>query len=902
MNDFIRANNVGIGQVRSWLPSGRQDGDEWVALNPMRNDNHEGSFRINLKTGKWADFAEDGASGPDAVSLYAYLNHSSLEQQAKNYKNIEGGIQVEAAKEILIKYDPGYFPSDSDNFTIPKRKRGENYWEGWTQELRGLENPPELDLAYHERNWGKAKATWYFQDKGKTIMAVARFVGQDGKKDDRPFTLWHYNGETKWRAKNLPEKRPLWNKDELEERQNAPVILTEGQKAASVIKDILTDYVCVGWYGGCNAIDKTDWTPLAGREIWFPFDADTPGRKILNKVKKIAENNDIILHPVHPPLNVPKGWDIADAVTDGWTAEKIEEFLKKEPSKIETEKKYLDDENPYQFDILGYSGENIMFYPYGAKKVVKHKSTGINKSVMISLMDRAEWGNFYRKDDGGIAWDAAMNDLIRRAEQKPVFDPARVRGTGAWIDNGIFVVNDGEYLWYNGEQHELHDSPGHFVYERGKSSPYNVTAPMSTEESTKLIDILCKIKWKKKIDPSVMAGWILLAPFGGALRWRPHVWLTGAKGGGKSWILENIVYPMVGYEFGITGSGSSTTAGVRSGLSNSSLAAVLDEMETDNPKHMESIDQILRAFREGSSGAGGGAATLHGTQDGEGRRWIVSSMAMCASIGAAMRHGADKSRFTVCELYVDPLEKKDIREQRFQDLQESVQIINNIWSHAFVARTFKLFDQIKIAIEVMTAQATDILGARRDGDQLGTLMAGAWMVINDKAPTAAEARMFLEYNNVSATDADSLEKSDEELCLDEILSMKIDVSGHVKTTIGSVISYWYETELCYKTPDNFSPGEWPNIRLEIEQYGIKLINKTKKIQIATGHPAIRKGLEKTAWPIVYDTILGRLPCCADDVKGPARFAGLSKRYREIDAELLFKDGTEEDVKQGIMPF
>jgi hypothetical protein len=56
-----------------WLPGGRTEGAEYVALNPRRSDCHLGSFRINTRTGRWADFAIQGASGGDVVSLAAYL-------------------------------------------------------------------------------------------------------------------------------------------------------------------------------------------------------------------------------------------------------------------------------------------------------------------------------------------------------------------------------------------------------------------------------------------------------------------------------------------------------------------------------------------------------------------------------------------------------------------------------------------------------------------------------------------------------------------------------------------------------------------------------------------------------------------------------------------------------------
>jgi DNA primase len=58
--------------VKHWLPSGRAAGAEWTALNPRRHDRRPGSFRVNLRSGRWADFAT-GEGGGDPVSLYAYL-------------------------------------------------------------------------------------------------------------------------------------------------------------------------------------------------------------------------------------------------------------------------------------------------------------------------------------------------------------------------------------------------------------------------------------------------------------------------------------------------------------------------------------------------------------------------------------------------------------------------------------------------------------------------------------------------------------------------------------------------------------------------------------------------------------------------------------------------------------
>jgi len=67
--------------VRRWLPDGRGEGAEWVAINPTRADHKKGSFKVNMRTGAWADFAINHRGG-DLVSLAAYLFRISQREAA----------------------------------------------------------------------------------------------------------------------------------------------------------------------------------------------------------------------------------------------------------------------------------------------------------------------------------------------------------------------------------------------------------------------------------------------------------------------------------------------------------------------------------------------------------------------------------------------------------------------------------------------------------------------------------------------------------------------------------------------------------------------------------------------------------------------------------------------------
>ena len=75
--------------LRRWLPDGRVQGREYVSLNPRRVDRRLGSFRINLSTGKWADFAT-GAKGGGVISLAAYLFGLSQAEAARRLAHMLG--------------------------------------------------------------------------------------------------------------------------------------------------------------------------------------------------------------------------------------------------------------------------------------------------------------------------------------------------------------------------------------------------------------------------------------------------------------------------------------------------------------------------------------------------------------------------------------------------------------------------------------------------------------------------------------------------------------------------------------------------------------------------------------------------------------------------------------------
>lgn len=75
--------------VQRWLPDGRREGAEWVAKNPTRADRRAGSFKVNIRTGAWGDFATDRRGG-DLIGLAAYLHHMSQSDAAMRVASMLG--------------------------------------------------------------------------------------------------------------------------------------------------------------------------------------------------------------------------------------------------------------------------------------------------------------------------------------------------------------------------------------------------------------------------------------------------------------------------------------------------------------------------------------------------------------------------------------------------------------------------------------------------------------------------------------------------------------------------------------------------------------------------------------------------------------------------------------------
>ncbi|MBL0422486.1 hypothetical protein JI739_19215 [Ramlibacter sp. AW1] len=157
---------------------------------------------------------------------------------------------------------------------------------------------------------GKATAKWdYLDASGKLIAVVYRYDPPGRRKEFRPW-------DAKRRKTAPPDPRPLYNQPGL--AQAHQVVLVEGEKCAQALIDL---GVCAttAMHGANAPIDKTDWSPLAGKTVLIWPDRDKPGWDYAAQAAQaILSAGAKTCHILYPPEEAAEGWDAADAVTEGF--------------------------------------------------------------------------------------------------------------------------------------------------------------------------------------------------------------------------------------------------------------------------------------------------------------------------------------------------------------------------------------------------------------------------------------------------------------------------------------------------------------------------------------------------------------------------------------------------------
>jgi putative DNA primase/helicase len=729
-----------------------------------------------------------------------------------------------------------------------------------------IPNPP---LPHGKQFW-QYSSTFYVVRKDKP----------DGGKDILP--LWWDGSAWKWKAPPAP--RPLYGKRPLALKPNAPVLVVEGEKTADAAALLYPSAVVVTWPSGCKAIDKADWSPLAGRRCVLWPDADDVGREAMAKLAiRLLKAGADQVRIVHPPADVPEGWDLADA---DWSVAAAAAYLKHnrsapielpelapepEPEPV-IEPDPLPDGNDY-FTCLGFDHDAFYYQPHSTGQVTRLSRSAHTGTNLCAIAPLAYWESLYPSKTGAN-WTAAASSLFERQAAAGIYSPDRIRGRGAWWDQKQSVLHLGDRLVLTNQEVPISSgiTGSRYLYQRlGSLRGPGKAVPLADQDAYLLLELAGRFKWEVPASGLLIAGWAALAPICGALDWRPHIWLTAGAGSGKSAILDRYIAPLLG-DLALHVAGNTSEAGLRQTLRADALPVVFDEAESNERPDQQRMQAVLSLARVASSESR--AQTIKGSAEGDAQRYTIRSMFLMSSIATALKQGADKSRFAQLTLRNPNEFAKQARLDHWEALDRDLdRYVTDQVGQRLQARTISLVPVIRQSVRVFTRAAAEAFDSQRLGDQYGTLLAGAWSLQSREVPTRDQAFALIDQNEWESY-SQTTEVPDEKRCLQRILQQQIRVEADkiVTRTIGELVDIAAHHAADADITSTIAQAVLGRNGIKADD-GYVFISNTAE--------AIATMLRDTAWANCWSTVLARLPGAAKAGTVYFRGTGLSGRAVKI---------------------
>ena len=166
-------------------------------------------------------------------------------------------------------------------------------------------------VANQEKRLGKRTAWWTYVDtSGNPVAVVVRWDTTNGKTF-RPFA----KTDSGWRIGDPSGPWPLYRLPQLLQ-STGPVFVLEGEKAADALHAL--GFTVTTSAHGAKAAMRTDWTPLAGREVVILPDNDAAGtgyaRAVVDLLNELTPKPRSIKIVNLPGLLV--GGDVVDFIAE----------------------------------------------------------------------------------------------------------------------------------------------------------------------------------------------------------------------------------------------------------------------------------------------------------------------------------------------------------------------------------------------------------------------------------------------------------------------------------------------------------------------------------------------------------------------------------------------------------
>lgn len=635
------------------------------------------------------------------------------------------------------------------------------------------------------------------------------------------------------------------------------VLILEGEKCVDKAGSIIGQKVaCIGWSGGTNSVLKTDWNFLSGRNVTLWPDNDEVGVNSILGLASVLQGINCKVRIIRPHSDAPKGWDVAD---QDWTETELINYLKTHVTDCETiqpeqelppveeyqdtnipneevDTKQVEHKNPLDelpFKILGHSRGTRYYLPDTTRQLIELQPAQHSKNNLLSIAPLDWWKNQNWDISTKEGLDNAVNALLQMSSAAGVFNSERLRGRGAWLDEGRTVVHLGESMFVDDVLMRPNQIKSKYIYQEDIDLGIEIVKPATTKEANKLPEICKLLKWENNISSMLLAGWCVIAQISGILPWRPHIWITGPAGVGKSTVMNSIVKPMLA-NMALHIEGNSSEAGIRQELQQDARPVVYDEADAKGKKAVEALSSVISFSRICSSGG----SVTKGTSDGNGIKYVAKAIFCFSSINTSIKDFADQTRISLLVLKHD-LTKS---EQDFKDIQEK--IFDNItpsFASAIFSRSVANMETLLKNSEVFKQAAIIHFKNARIADQIGIQLAGAYLCFSSKVIDREAALEWIQshdWNDVTTVNA----SSDEQKLLSTIMTTEVRSDHDRISTIMTI------GELILKTRDD-------NVIYMPALRRVGVLVKDGRIYIANDSTPMKRILRDTEWNSSWARVL-----------------------------------------------
>ena len=746
------------------------------------------------------------------------------------------------------------------------------------------------------------------------LDAAGKLVGQVCRFEPKGFRQRRPNGKGGWIWNMKGVELPLYRLPELLAADPAKsVIIVEGEKDVESLRSL--GFIATTNPGGAGKWTEAWTQTMEARDVVLVGDADEPGRRHTQIVAAacFGHARRIRCCECSPPHK-----DVSDWIAAGASKQGIEGLIRRaklwapsdpgasaldSPDDVQPEPAPGDDSEfsldmalfddsepapqkpfkPDTFRPLGHDHGALYYYSYLTRQVVTCTSPADAEAKMLLLAPSHWWeANFNNLD--AIGRRSAKAYIVACAIGAGVYDPQLVRGRGGWFDKARIVIHCGSHLLVDGVQHELADFDSRHTYEAAMPYPVTPGNPLSNTEAHRLIELCERLNWQRPANAALLAGWIAIAPFCGALDWRPHISINGESGSGKSWIVDNIILPLLA-DVAMQAVGNTTEAGIRQQLGHDARPVVFDEFEPKSKLAQLRIAGILDLMRAASSNRA--APITKGTAGGHSMQFFCRSMFCFSGIVLAASDLADMNRLTILSV----LAKLDGPEkiEHFASLETATAaLLTPEWIIRFRSLIAGLLPTIRANARTFTTAWTAGAGNRRAGDQTGALLAGAYALHSTGKITPAQATDYIRRHDWTEERAIAAERDPTRL-LNAILSHLTRVqygAFHGTLSIGELIELAADDTVLR----NSDHPSWADAKAELQRHGIRV--RDDHVQVATSPAILAPILGQTGWATGHSRIL-RLLEGAESPATPARFeTGVTSKITSIPMKSFMNEESE----------